>query len=208
MPNVKSLTVNGIKYDIKDAAARTAIAGKQDALVAGSNITINGNTISATDTTYTAGENITIENGVISATTGGGGGGSSLAEVLNAIYPVGSLYMGTMTTNPIAALMPNSTWRKVAGGKALWISNYTTDANTTIEAGLPNITASWWHLGAGAGASGAVSVTTASWGNRDANWNQNSGTYTLDASRSSSVFGKSDTVQPPAYVINVWRRVS
>ena len=80
MANVKSLTVNGIKYDIKDAAARTAIAGKQDALTAGSNITITGNTISAIDTTYTAGENITIENGVISATGGGGNGGNSLLD--------------------------------------------------------------------------------------------------------------------------------
>ena len=28
----------------------------------------------------------------------------------------------------------------------------------------------------------------------------------LDASRSSSIYGRSSTVQPPAYVINVWKR--
>lgn len=41
---------------------------KQDALTAGSNITISGGTISATDTTYSAGSNIQINNGTISAT--------------------------------------------------------------------------------------------------------------------------------------------
>lgn len=43
----------------------TALSGKQDTLSAGTNITINGNTISATDTTYTAGSGITITNNVI-----------------------------------------------------------------------------------------------------------------------------------------------
>ena len=28
------------------------------------------------------------------------------------------------------------------------------------------------------------------------------------ASRCSTVYGKSSTVQPPAYIVNIWRRVS
>ena len=28
----------------------------------------------------------------------------------------------------------------------------------------------------------------------------------INASRSSSIYGNSNTVQPPAYVVNVWRR--
>lgn len=46
------------------------ITDAQQALVAGSNIYINGTTISATDTTYTAGDNVTIEDNVISAAPG------------------------------------------------------------------------------------------------------------------------------------------
>ena len=30
----------------------------------------------------------------------------------------------------------------------------------------------------------------------------------FDASRSSSIYGNSDTVQPPARIVNVWKRVS
>ena len=48
-------------------AISTAIAGKQDTLTAGDNITIQNNVISATDTTYTAGNAITIENNTINA---------------------------------------------------------------------------------------------------------------------------------------------
>lgn len=47
---------------------QTEIEGKQDALTAGQNITIENNVISASGEEYTAGQNIQIENGVISAT--------------------------------------------------------------------------------------------------------------------------------------------
>ena len=47
---------------------QTEIEGKQDALTAGQNITIEGNVISASGEAYTAGQNVQIENGVISAT--------------------------------------------------------------------------------------------------------------------------------------------
>ena len=40
----------------------TALAGKQNTLTAGTNITISGNTISATDTQYTAGDKIAISS--------------------------------------------------------------------------------------------------------------------------------------------------
>ena len=44
------------------SSLETIVAGKQDKLTAGTNITITGNTISATDTTYTAGTNISISD--------------------------------------------------------------------------------------------------------------------------------------------------
>lgn len=68
-------------------ATTTVVEGKQDKLSAGANITIdeNTNTISATDTTYTAGTGITIENNVISVT--GGGGGSGTVKSVNNVEP-------------------------------------------------------------------------------------------------------------------------
>lgn len=47
----------------------TALSGKQDVLTAGTNIQINGTTISATDTTYTAGNGLTLTGAEFSADT-------------------------------------------------------------------------------------------------------------------------------------------
>lgn len=56
--------------DEVDAAIADAVAGKQDTLTAGANITISSNVISATDTTYTAGNGINIsDQNAISADT-------------------------------------------------------------------------------------------------------------------------------------------
>ena len=127
-------------------------------------------------------------------------------DVLEAMYPVGAVFMSTNNTCPLAAFF--GTWTLVASGKALWTGDGT-NGDTTIAAGLPNITGSWQNLGKSASAgSGAVKCTTQSWGNRDAADGQNSGKYTFDASRSSAIYGASATVQPPAYVVNVWKRTA
>ena len=55
-------------YQSSNAGVEAQIASKQDALTAGANIQINGDTISATDTTYTAGTNVQITGTTISAT--------------------------------------------------------------------------------------------------------------------------------------------
>lgn len=53
-----------------ESAISTAIAGKQDTLTAGNNITISNNTISATDTTYSAGTGLTLDGTQFSVNTG------------------------------------------------------------------------------------------------------------------------------------------
>ena len=40
------------------------------------------------------------------------------------------------------------------------------------------------------------------------NKNNRYGRVTFDASRYSSIYGSSNTVQPPAYMVKAWRRVS
>lgn len=65
-----SKSLNDLMSDISKEVSLTtgqAVSGKQDKLVAGDNITIQGDVISANAATYTAGENITIIGGVISA---------------------------------------------------------------------------------------------------------------------------------------------
>lgn len=133
---------------------------------------------------------------------------TQITAMLETIYPVGSIYISTSETNPLEALF--GTWELVAANKALWTGNGT-NANTTIAAGLPNVTGSASIARSyGTGDGGALYYD----GRQKAyiaynNTSSLDGTILrLNASRSSSVYGKSSTVQPPAYVVNVWRRVA
>jgi len=144
-------------------------------------------------------------------------------NVLSQIYPVGSIYIGTQSTCPMASIITGSTWSLVSKGRALWGGNGTagsgtTDpsnynnapANTTITAGLPNITGTFiankdWK---GMETSGAFTGTAVSSSVPGGLNGGDVAKYTLDASRSSSIYGKSSTVQPYAYVVNVWRRTA
>lgn len=130
---------------------------------------------------------------------------STINTLLSTLYPVGSLYIGTQSTCPLETLIPNSTWELVAQDRALW-GGTGSNANTTIEAGLPNITGSIGSAESHNGVSGCFYDGSA----RSGLFHRaNSGTQTdinFDASRSSSIYGASSTVQPPAYRANIWRR--
>jgi len=132
-------------------------------------------------------------------------------NILEALYPVGSIYIGTQSTCPLATLIPDSTWSKISGNKVLQSSSSSHAANTTIDAGLPNITGSviansdWYDGTKSSGAFTSSDVPTNTPGGLGYGSVRK---YTLDASRSSSIYGNSSTVQPPAYVVNVWRRTA
>ena len=138
-------------------------------------------------------------------------------NILAAIYPVGSLYITTQYTDscPIATLISGSTWEMVAQDRALWGGNGP-NANTTIAAGLPNITGAFnqqclmnWT---DTYARGALYKGTVDNQQRPQNAGGTDGgnnlTIAFDASRSNSIYGASSTVQPPAYRVNIWRRIA
>lgn len=141
---------------------------------------------------------------------------NDLTTLLGMIYPVGSIYIGTQKTCPLATLIPGSTWQLVATDRALWGGNGS-NANTTIAAGLPNIYAnlncgntinSAWVFDWANGAftvGGGNSVYMA--GSSGAG-NNGKLQASFVASNSNSIYGSSSTVQPPAYRVNVWRRTA
>ena len=135
---------------------------------------------------------------------------SNVLSNLQSIYPIGSLYIGTTDTCPIANLF--GTWEKIKEGLCLQSVKGDQVAGTTIEAGLPNITGTWTN-GAGIdnGFRGTGALKTVS------NRNAYGGGHTtsvktcglgLDASLSNPIYGNSDTVQPPAYLVNIWKRTA
>lgn len=74
-----------------------------------------------------------------------------------------------------------------------------TTAGTVKSAGLPNITGSMFtNAGKNSIENGAIKYTATVGGGGTNNSNTGTGVVNFDASRSSSVYGKSTTVQPPA----------
>lgn len=135
---------------------------------------------------------------------------NAIATLLSNLYPIGSIYIGTQSTCPLATLISGSTWVKVSEGRVLQGSDNNHNAGTTIEAGLPNITGK-----AGGGLRNYSSDDSgALYGSNYVHNGPVDGNYGIndilnfDASRSNSIYGQSNTVQPPAYVVNIWRRTA
>lgn len=123
-------------------------------------------------------------------------------------HPVGSIYQSTDRTSP-AALFGGS-WQEIAQNRVLMGASYAHAAGTTVEAGLPNITGSFVanvhymsHEVSGAFTAGDR-ITSTGANNGDANVYK----FSLDASKSNAVYGRSSTVQPAAYYVHIWRRVA
>ena len=123
-------------------------------------------------------------------------------------YPVGSIYQSTNSTSPAALF--GGTWQEIAQNRVLMGAGSGHAAGTTVEAGLPNITGSFVadvkkgeHKVSGAFTAGNVIASTGE-------YNSFSDVYkfSLDASKSNAIYGRSATVQPAAYYVHIWRRVA
>ena len=144
-----------------------------------------------------------------------------LAAVVERDHPVGSLYISDNATSP--AELYGGTWERIEDC-TIWGASDTHPAGTKLEAGLPNITGttstralkSEYETGVfltqGKGALKSTAVdSTEKFTNLIATEDGTSkygGSLAIDASLSNPIYGASDTVQPPAYCMYIWRRVA
>lgn len=117
------------------------------------------------------------------------------------------------------------TWERIEDC-TIWGASDTHPAGTKLEAGLPNITGYAYTRGVDSdsstkqsvifndGAGGAFSVLndvseyTSFYDILTKNGKNNSAKLSFNASTSNPIYGASDTVQPPAYCMYIWRRVA
>ena len=133
-------------------------------------------------------------------------------------YPIGSIYLSVNNTSP--ASLFGGTWEQVAEGYTLWSTTTSGEGGKTISAGLPNITGSFQARGIGTGINyvfreqkGAflesskegISLTTAF---ENVSKTHNLHVYEFNANASNSIYGNSNTVQPPAIKTYMWIRIS
>lgn len=149
------------------------------------------------------------------------GDGSIYSNFLLAAHPVGSIYQTISPENP-SVTFGGGTWEKIAQDRVLMGASSTHPAGTTAEAGLPNITGNFKsrpHMNGSFGTSGSiidadgklfVHLPQAS-DQKDNSMAETGRSYKddvtfFDASRSNPIYGRSDTVQPPAYFTYIWLR--
>ena len=123
-------------------------------------------------------------------------------------YPVGSIYQSTDPTSPAALF--GGTWEEIASERVLMGASSTHAAGSTVKAGLPNITGSFVadvrydkHKVSGAFTSSKMITTTGENSSASRVYE-----FSLDASKSNAIYGRSATVQPAAYYVHIWRRVA
>ena len=121
---------------------------------------------------------------------------------------MGRIYQSTDPTSP-AALFGGS-WEEIASERVLMGASSTHAAGTTARAGLPNITGSFVaNVRNGRNAvSGAFTASDRTGATGADNSDAGIYTYSLDASRSNAIYGRSSTVQPAAYYVHIWHRVA
>lgn len=135
-----------------------------------------------------------------------------VTSVLSTLYPVGSIYIGTQGSCPLATLIPGSTWQKIEGryllaSGTLYGTSETYSAGSSVSAGLPNITGSFFTEIATSVASGCFSVGTNNTRGAGASGPYNNQVL-FNAYSANSVYGSSTTVRPVGYSVNVWRRTA
>lgn len=124
-------------------------------------------------------------------------------QLLDVIYPVGSIYITTTTTCPLEALGVG-TWELVAEDRVLQGAGTRGAVGTTLEESLPNLKSNSNNILVTNTATGLVKY--------NADWSGTNGTTypffigDFDASRSSSTYQDGAPVQPDAYLVNIFRR--
>ena len=133
-------------------------------------------------------------------------------------FEVGDVLHTTSSVSPAARF--GGTWEEIATNRVLMGASSSHAAGTTAEAGLPNITGS---TGRFASAYDSHSSNAADRKQGALNYSgeaYNMGYYSssgsagygyyinFNASKSNAIYGKSNTVQPAAYYVHIWRRIA
>lgn len=136
--------------------------------------------------------------------------GTLSADSALAAYPVGSIFQTVSSTSPAALF--GGTWQEIAQNRVLMGASYAHAAGTTVEAGLPNITGTFManSLTDGdiktAGAFYAASLSEAKTALSYSTFETKG--LGFNASYSNAIYGRSNTVQPAACYVHIWKRVA
>lgn len=161
-------------------------------------------------------KSVTESNGKLTVTKGSGD--STIINLIDTFYPIGTVYISADKTKTKAdfPFMRYGTWEEVPANLCLQ-TGVASEAGGQRSAGLPNITG---HSEFGYTNSttsmpvihteGALSSTDSGreGGFLSGNGGNQNTQLSFNASKSNSIYGSSNTVQPPAYMVRAWVRTA
>lgn len=154
-------------------------------------------------------KSVTEANGKLTVTKGGGD--STIINLIDTFYPIGTVYMSADKTKTKSdfPFMAYGTWEEVPANLCLQ-TGAASEAGTQRSAGLPNITGVMGTMACNAThrAGACVSCPTQSYIADPLKWENLRVDLGIDASKSNPIYGSSDTVQPPAYMVRAWVRTA
>lgn len=144
-------------------------------------------------------------------------------SILSMVYPVGSVYISVNDVSPAAFL--GGTWEKISQGRVLQGAADGQAAGTAVEAGLPAAYMpdgvfesvgianhnNWTVQYTGGCFSVGLRMGSAygTGGGYGSDWELGSYAYRFsDRTITGDCYGKSNTVQPPALLVNIWKRTA
>lgn len=167
-------------------------------------------------------QSVTESNGKVTVTKGGGE--STIINLINTFYPIGTVYVSADKSKTKAdfPFMRHGTWEEVPANLCLQ-TGAVSEAGKQRSAGLPNITGEAYirsgknsdinilagtHRGA---ITCSIQTSSIEFYNHivvEGGGQQHLDTLNFDASLSNPIYGASDTVQPPAYMVRAWVRTA
>ena len=178
-------------------------------------------------------QSVTESNGKVTVTKGSGETNTfnlvaemEKEQLTNFLYPIGSVYISADKNKTKAdfPFMQYGTWEEVPANLCFQ-TGAVSEAGTQRSAGLPNITGSTaWAINGTCGTfgyqstpyhknKGALSAKTdgnayGCIGDSGKDSAKSNISVNIDASLSSHIYGASDTVQPPSYMVRAWVRTA
>lgn len=127
-------------------------------------------------------------------------------SLLDVLYPVGSIYITTNVACPLSTLIAGSTWVLVGQDRVLQGAGTRGVVGTTLNESLPNITGTFCggDTAIATGAFTSLGDNSSPVGSGSSRFKS----FDFDASRVSSTYQDNAPVQPDAYLVNIFRRIS